>query len=119
MNAMGHSPESTWPDQASPTNARDDDRIDLAALAAAAADRRARLRNIETLIETACEAAVRRRRSPGRRADNRESWDHNAWSVYVQEALYQNRLYLRSVAALRREAEHLEHLVKCFSRVAR
>jgi hypothetical protein len=119
MNAMGHSPQSTWPDEASPANTRDDARIDIGALAAAAADRRTRLRNIEAMIETACEAAVRRQRSPGRRADNRASWDRHAWSVYVQEALHQNRLYARSVAILRGEAEQLEHLVECFSRAAR
>ena len=119
MNAMGHSPQSTWPNEASTTNARDDARIDITALASAAADRRARLRNIEAVIEAACEAAVRRPRTPGRRADNRESWDDHAWSVYVQEALYQNRLYARSVAILRSEAEHLEHLVECFSSVSR
>ena len=118
MNAMGHSPQSTWPGMVPLAKARAECRIDRDALAAAAADRRARLRNIETIIETACEAAVRKR-SPKHRDEDRDTWDRSAWSVYVDEAVRLTRFHARTIAALRREAEHLEHLVACFSSGAR
>jgi hypothetical protein len=37
----------------------------------------------------------------------------------VDEAVRLTRFHARTIAALRREAEHLEHLVACFSSAAR
>ena len=90
--------------------------IDRAALAAAAADRRARLDAIGAVMEAACETAVTRA-FPYFRDSNREDWNRRAWARYVDEAIHQARLHAQEISALRRDAERLDHLVACLSPV--
>jgi len=90
--------------------------IDRNALAAAAADRRAKLDEIGAAMEAACETAVRRAFSCLRDSD-RENWNRRAWALYVDEAMHQARLHAQEISALRRDAERLDHLVACLSPV--
>lgn len=82
--------------------------LNRAALSNGAADRRTQLHEIEASIDCACEAAVRRL-LPHHAAD-RTIWNRRIWSVYVQEAVAQATRHAATVARLRREAQHLDHL---------
>lgn len=85
--------------------------LDRAALAIGAAERRTRLQEIEAAMDQACEAAVERV-VPAWSMD-RTAWDRRAWSIYTQEAVAQAGQHATTVARLRREAAHLDHLATC------
>lgn len=88
--------------------------LDRTALASGVADRRTRLQEIETEMDQACEAAVRRTLPKGG-SRTRIAWDRHAWAVYTAEAITQGRCHAAALARLRREIEHLEHLAQCVS----
>lgn len=88
-------------------------RLDRAALAAGAAERRTRLQEIEAAMDQACEAAVQRVVPP--QTANRDAWDRRAWSIYTQKAVVQAAEHATTVSRLRREAAHLDHLAMCAS----
>jgi len=88
--------------------------LNRAALASGIADRRVRLQEIETAMDQACEAAVRRI-SPRSRTDTRLGWSRHAWAIYTAEAVTQGRRHATALARLRREIEHLQHIDRCVS----
>ena len=115
MNAMCHRVQATWsPPVIKPMSTNTTRSIDRAALAAAAANRRAKLDEIGAAMEAACETAVRRA-FPHFRDSDRGNWNRRAWALYVDEAIHQARLHAHEISALRREAERLDHLVACLS----
>jgi hypothetical protein len=117
MNALCHRVQATLsPPVIKPMSTGTARNIDRAALAAAAADRRAKLDEISAAMEAACETAVRRA-CPYVRDSGRENWNRRAWARYVDEAIHQARLHADEISALRRDAERLDHLVACFSPV--
>lgn len=89
-------------------------RLNRAALASGIADRRVRLQEIETAMDQACEAAVRRI-SPNDRTGTRLGWSRHAWAIYTAEAVTQARYHGTALARLRREVEHLQHIDRCVS----
>ena len=89
-------------------------RLNRAALASGMADRRVQLQEIETAMNQACEAAVRRI-SPRSRTDARLGWSRHAWAIYIAQAVTQGRRHATELARLRREIEHLQHIDRCVS----
>jgi hypothetical protein len=117
MNAICHRVQTTpSPPVIKPMSTDATRGIDRAALTAAAADRRAKLDEIDAAMEAACDTAVRRA-FPYLRDGARENWNRRAWARYVDEAIHQARLHAREISELRRDAERLDHLVACLSPV--
>ena len=84
--------------------------VQSAALANSAASRRSRIQEIETDIDRACEReALRHHRRVSQR---REAWDRQTWRRYVAEAVRQTQLHAPELGRLRREAAHLERLIR-------
>ena len=85
-------------------------RLDRAALAAGATDRRLRMHDIEAEIDAACEmAAIGPHTAPV--LTDRAQWHGPAWHRYVGEAIHQARARAGELRALRRGAELLERLL--------
>ncbi len=114
MNAMTNGHAAYWPPGVSHADTIPKSNFDRAALVAGAADRRARLLDLEAAMEQACEAAGHRGVPPPG-LGQRTAWDRQAWGRYLDEAVRQAAMHARELSALRRDADHLDHLIACVS----